>query len=62
MKKITITIFLSIFFFVAANAGTDGENSLSSKNQPEAVKDCFEKVNRGVFAFNQTLYQLRTLL
>ena len=54
MKKITIALFLSIFFFVAANAGTDGDNSLS-KNEPESVKDCFETVNRGIFAFNQFL-------
>ena len=55
MRKITLILFLSVFFSVSANAGADGENSLSSKNQPEAVKDCFEKVNRGVFVFNQTL-------
>jgi len=55
MRKITILLFLSIFFSALANADTDGENSLSSKNQPEAVKDCFEKVNRGIFAFNQAL-------
>ena len=54
MKKITIVLFLSIFFSVAANAGEDGENSLS-KNKPESVKDCFETVNRGIFAFNQFL-------
>ena len=55
MRKITLIFLLSIFFSAAANAGTDGENTLSSKNQPEAVNDCFEKVNRGVFAFNQAL-------
>ena len=55
MRKITLILFLSVFFSVSANAGADGENSLSSKNQPEAVKDCFEKVNRGMFAFNQAL-------
>ena len=54
MKKVTIVLFLSIFFSVAANAGADGENSLS-KNKPESVKDCFETVNRGIFAFNQFL-------
>jgi len=54
MKKITIVLFLSIFFSVVANAGADGENSLS-KNKPESVKDCFETVNRGIFAFNQFL-------
>ncbi len=55
MRKITILLFLSIFCSAFANADTDGENTLSSKNQPEAVKDCFEKVNRGIFAFNQAL-------
>ena len=55
MRKIALILFLSIFFSGSANAGADGENSLESINQPEAVKDCFEKVNRGVFAFNQAL-------
>jgi len=54
MKKITIVLFLSVLFSVAANAGADGENSLS-KNKPESVKDCFVTVNRGIFAFNQFL-------
>ena len=40
--------------FSNVNAGTDGENSLSKENTGE-VKDCFEKVNRGIFAFNQGL-------
>ena len=40
--------------FSNVNAGTDGENSLSKKNSTE-TKDCFEKVNRGIFAFNQGL-------
>ena len=55
MRKITLIFILSCFFSVAAYAGTDGDNSLSSKNKPESVKDCFEKVNRGIFAFNQAL-------
>ena len=54
MKKITIVLFLSIFFSVPALAATDGNNELS-KNKPESVKDCFETVNRGIFAFNQLL-------
>ena len=54
MKKITISLFLSIFFSVAANAGSDGDNLLL-KNKPESVKDCFESVNRGIFGFNQFL-------
>ena len=55
MRKKTQIFLLSFFFSISANAGSDGENSLSKKNKPEAVKDCFEKVNRGIFAFNQAL-------
>ena len=39
---------------LSANAGSDGENAIS-KEQPKPVKDCFETVNRGMFAFNQAL-------
>jgi phospholipid-binding lipoprotein MlaA len=39
---------------LSANAGSDGENTIS-KEQPKPVKDCFETVNRGIFAFNQFL-------
>jgi len=35
-------------------AGSDGQNELS-KNTNGEVKDCFEKVNRGIFAFNQVV-------
>ena len=56
MRKITLIFFISILFInVQASAGTDGEISLSKKNQPEKVKDCFEKLNRATFAFNQGL-------
>ena len=55
MKKILILVITSIFLTLNnVNAGTDGENSLSKKNSGE-TKDCFEKVNRGIFAFNQAL-------
>ena len=57
MRKITLIFLLSVFFFTAANADSDGTKSLSQKNKPEEVKDCFEKVNRGIFAFNQALDQ-----
>ena len=55
MKKITIVLFLSALFSVSSMAGSDGELSLSEKNDPSNVKDCFEGVNRAVFAFNQGL-------
>ena len=47
----TITIFLLAF---NANAGSDGDLVLK-KNQPAEVRDCFEKLNRATFAFNQAL-------
>ena len=37
-----------------ANAGSDGDLILK-KNEPNEVKDCFEKINRATFAFNQAL-------
>ncbi len=58
MKKI-ITIFLISVFsqIVALNvfAGSDGTLKIKneSKKQSAEVKDCFEKINRGIFAFNQ---------
>ena len=55
MRKIIFVIFISLFVGIDANAGADGENSLSSKNDPSNVKDCFEGVNRAVFGFNQGL-------
>ena len=55
MRKISLIVLLSFFFSAVANAGADGDLALSKKNQPEEVKDCFEKLNRGIFAFNQGL-------
>ena len=54
MKKILLTSFLTMLLVFAANAGTDGSNDLS-KDKPEKIKDCFEKLNRGTFALNQSL-------
>ena len=52
-KKLVITIFLAFFAF-NANAGSDGELALKV-SEPEKIKDCFEKLNRATFAFNQGL-------
>ncbi len=54
MKKITLILTIFFFMSLSANAGSDGENTISKK-QPKPVKDCFETVNRGIFAFNQAL-------
>ena len=54
MKKLVIIIFTTLALTLNVNAGTDGELILK-KNEPSEVKDCFEKINRATFAFNQTL-------
>ena len=54
MKKIVIIIFTTLALALNVNAGTDGELILK-KNEPSEIKDCFEKINRVTFAFNQTL-------
>ena len=54
LRKLTI-IIISIFLLTFnANAGSDGELSLK-KERPEEIKDCFEKLNRATFKFNQGL-------
>tara|TARA_A100000164_G_C21903599_1_gene771830 strand:- start:550 stop:1338 length:789 start_codon:yes stop_codon:yes gene_type:complete len=52
-KLVIILISFSLFAF-NVNAASDGELVLK-KNQPSEVKDCFEKINRVTFAFNQAL-------
>ena len=60
MKKI-LTIFIVILISQAlslnVNAGSDGTLNLNSKtkNQSTEVKDCFETINRSIFAFNEGL-------
>ena len=53
-KKILIITFTTFALTFNVNAGSDGELILK-KNQPSEVSDCFEKINRVTFAFNQTL-------
>ena len=54
MKKILILIFLTSLISFSAHAGSEGQEELS-KNSSSEVKDCFEGINRGIFAFNQVL-------
>ena len=53
-KVIVILLFSNILFSIA-NAGSDGTLELKSKSNFSEINDCFEKVNRGIFAFNQGL-------
>ena len=52
---LTLLLFLLLNSF--AVAGDDGNLKVNKNNNNgyKDVKDCFEKVNRGIFAFNQTL-------
>ena len=56
LKKLTI-LLLSLFLIAFnANAGSDGELILEkNKSQIQNTKDCFEKLNRATFSFNQGL-------
>ena len=54
MNKIIITILISVFLTLNVNADTDGDNKLSKQDSTN-VKDCFEGINRGIFAFNKGL-------
>tara|TARA_B100001996_G_C18558749_1_gene553765 strand:+ start:102 stop:896 length:795 start_codon:yes stop_codon:yes gene_type:complete len=59
MKKllsILIMVVFSQFQLANALAGTDGKLEMSKKNNSnKEIKDCFETLNRGIFAFNQGL-------
>ena len=54
LRKLAITIISIFLFALNANAGSDGELTLK-KNNPEEIKDCFEKLNRATFKLNQGL-------
>ena len=54
IKKLSIFLFTTFTLIANVNAGTDSD-LLLKKNEPSEVVDCFEKVNRATFAFNQAL-------
>ena len=54
IRKIVIIIFTTIALITNVSAASDGE-LLLKKNEPTEVKDCFEKLNRATFAFNNAL-------
>ena len=60
MKKILTVLIILIFsqiLMLKVLAGSDGNLEIKNKKtgQSVEVKDCFETVNRGIFAFNQGL-------
>jgi phospholipid-binding lipoprotein MlaA len=54
LKKLIITSICIFSFVFNAYAGSDGELALN-KGKPKKIKDCFEKLNRATFSFNQGL-------
>ena len=54
IKKIVTILITTLALTVNTYAASDGE-LLLKKNEPSEIKDCFEKVNRATFAFNQAL-------
>ena len=54
IKKLAIILITTLALTSNSYAGSDGE-LLLKKNDPTEVKDCFEKLNRATFAFNQAL-------
>ncbi len=54
LKKIIIIVFSVFLLTLNANAGSDNELTINN-NQTKQTKDCFEKLNRATFAFNQSL-------
>ena len=60
MKKILTVLIILIFsqiLMLKVLAGSDGDLEIKNKKTEKSieVKDCFETVNRGIFAFNQGL-------
>ena len=57
LRKLAILIFTASLLSFNANAGSDGELALKKDLSRDITetKDCFEKLNRATFAFNQGL-------
>ncbi len=55
LKKYVIIILSVLLLSFNAIAASDGELVLSGDKKPEKIKDCFEKLNRVTFSFNQGL-------
>jgi len=55
LKKFTLVLISVFLFSLNAYAGTDGQLALSENEQPKKIRDCFEKLNRATFSFNQGL-------
>ena len=55
LKKLTTAIICIFLLAFNVYAGSDGELTLNNEDEPKKIKDCFEKLNRATFTFNQGL-------
>ena len=55
LKKFIITLICVLSITFNASAGSDGKLDLKKKGETKEIKDCFEKINRATFKFNQGL-------
>ena len=53
-KKIALILITTLALTFNVSASSDG-NLVLKKNEPSEVKDCFERLNRATFKFNQSL-------
>ena len=54
-KQFVILLFSIFFLSFSALASSDGELVLKENEEPQKIKDCFEKLNRVTFSLNQSL-------
>ena len=55
MKNLASILIICLLIAFNVNADTDGEIAISQNEDNKEVKDCFEPVNRGIFAFNRAI-------
>ena len=55
LKKILLLIIPIFLLTFNVQAASDGELNLNKDKESKQIKDCFEKLNRATFAFNQGL-------
>ena len=53
-KKIITILITTLTLTISVNAASS-DDLILKKNEPSEIEDCFEKLNRGTFAFNQAL-------
>ena len=55
MKNFISILIICLLITFNVKADTDGEIKINQNKDNKEVKDCFEPVNRGIFAFNRAI-------